>query len=907
MSSSVRFTKRAATEGYPASSFILPTALAGTGAWALKADRDIGKALDDTDQWYKRVVASRSGKPGHAVRDAFATSKEYAEGGRNLLKRSVGGIPVPGLFFSASPYKPLLSSRKELFVYNFPKRLTPYVRHALDLRDSGVQVKGVTDVIDNFLKNHPDAEKKLYELGHAPDALRNDIREKRLHYKKFLNNKKYSDLDLQRYVLFGSLDEFSPYSPASRKILSEVGEGKTFFSAARELAKTSPDDYEKLKGAVRNKSSYLAGKGLGGFGNARLYAHGAFEVLPRAQKALRAGGSGLLGAGVLLGLHRLGNNATRGPVSYELTKKAALQNADENLLATGAGLGAAGLGFKSYDLMTRPIEIGFSHSENIAAHGAGHKTPGVSLKSIVDDVAASNPNLKIRTSLPVLSQFNTFKDPSLSNKVYDYLIDTGMGTNVPENYIADELNRTLEGVPDFQRLTKRPPIQVRPGGWVGYLTDLGKLGVPGHVYFQTPEYAGSKRQFRNLLAGERDKFILWGNKGVDEDWAAFDGPDVSRRARKAFEFITPSKATGPGFPAMSPDAMNILDDIYSKTPDKLYNELLGESFLDDVQRGHIKEVAAGNKKLLMVTGSARGDNVAWRMKELQDFLDQKGLADKYTVSGVLGESYSFDPLSKELAEDPRLLSFKGRIPQKWYVGLPALADRNWASTGTSAAMETLASPVPATFMDSANAKLRSQIEFINSPEGNALAAKHGLDPQLFSAKMGGVDLDGWNPGNKAFALERKNTKPAQTAQDFIEQVLAQTDESKADARAKGYEFLQQSRMARQDLKDQFLKLFQKSKARNLRHGRYAALGAGGLAALPFLYSGMKDTAATGPASVGAGFMDKMKHVQPPPPITPPSIDPKMVAALGGGVGAAGLLGAYLLKRRKAKREREAYA
>jgi hypothetical protein len=886
-------------------SFVAPGALMGSGAWALKAHHDMGKALDKTSKWYHDVSTAPLRKPGTAIRDADIAAKLYSEGARDLIKTKFGGIPVPEMFFKAyssgRKYVPL----ENFLEYHFGDVLQRPVRRLLEARDSGLPVPGLNDVLSDYMRGRQDRKDRLYRIAYSPGALKSDIDGHVGHYRKFtnLNN---SDKFIHRYSLLGDTKD---YSEAARPLISQVGEGRTLKSVARELARSSPDDYKLLKEKLRGTSLRLAGRGKGGMGAAHAYADAIFSTIPKYKRGVGIAGASLLGSGVALGLHRLNQlsegSQTSGGDSYDFFKKKASRDLDEDAVFVGSGAGAAGLGWKSHQLYKRPIDVGFSHSENLKVHGAGHRTPGMALKRIVEEIEAENPHLKIRTSLPVLSEFNTFKDPALYGKKYDYLFDTGLGVNFEENALKSRRQKIAQDFDNYARIGRRSDIRVRPGGWVGYMTDIGKGGAAASSYKGTPQFAGPGRTLANFLSGEKDKYILWGPDRAKEDFTPFE-PGNGAKLRKRFEMLEPGPAGKHGFPVMGVEAMDILDDVYSKSKGELYGELLKESFLDDAQRAHVEELASGNKKLLMVTGSARGDNVAWRMEELQKYLDENGLADKYKVGGVLGESYQFDALARKTAQDSRMLSFRGRIPQKWYVGLPAIADRVWGSTGTSAAMETAASPVPASFMESANKKLKEQRKFLRGAEGQALASKYGLPLDAFDNNMKHVDLDNWNPGNKAFMIAHKGGQAVQTPEEFMRAVQADTPESMAEARTKGREFLQMSREARKGLKGNILKMFEKAKARNLRHGRYAALGAGGLLATPFLYSGYKEHARR---SQPPGSVAPINSVRPSTstPSAPGSkrylgLTGAELALLGGGAGAAGLLGTYLLKRRRNKKK-----
>ena len=98
----------------------------------------------------------------------------------------------------------------------------------------------------------------------------------------------------------------------------------------------------------------------------------------------------------------------------------------------------------------------------------------------------------------------------------------------------------------------------------------------------------------------------------------------------------------------------------------------------------------GNNKLVTISGSSRGDYVAQRAAALARELRERGVNDVRIVA-QLGDALNDPVTSRLLKESPEVIQ-AGRMPNKLYTALQAVADIHSASSGASAAAEAATLP-----------------------------------------------------------------------------------------------------------------------------------------------------------------------------------------------------------------------
>ena len=301
---------------------------------------------------------------------------------------------------------------------------------------------------------------------------------------------------------------------------------------------------------------------------------------------------------------------------------------------------------------------------------------------------------------------------------------------------------------------------------MGIQTDLGTTGIPGGTSGWRTGSQGLKGMLGRLL-------------GFPDSFVSYD-PDVQKLRSSGPFGAVKMLHTGPhGFPTMTPEALDSLKQI-RQTP---RNDLISELLQTQEMPAHVRQQLGnlGGLRLLAITGSGRGDQVASRALDLHQKLQAAGLGDKWKIMAMLGDSAKTNPLAQQVQAHPDILGF-GKLPQKFYIGLPGLSDFHDASSGTSALMEALGTPAHLNFHPDQNAlkgeELRALGNFghvdpakgdwrlkdiVPHPSvwgGNSDAAKHMEGIQ-------NVNLDEWNKGNKAFAWRFPGVSNAQSSDDIV--------------------------------------------------------------------------------------------------------------------------------------------
>lgn len=858
----------------------LPSALMmGAGAWTGRAGMDLERIGNRLGEWSDAVQSAPRRTNTSSMADSIRASRVYADKARDIIRSRVGGLPIPYWALNLKAVDThATNNRISHLEAAFGNALQPRAKELWDYihKDpNSTASRYIRKFLDRGNAKGKDYWGKFWRRAHT---YRPEIEGHFQHYRNFFS-KDMDQAALRNYMAFGKSTD---YSPEGWSILSRVGRDLTPSSALRQLpAKDRAKAIQILKG----KAKYLAGAGVGGGGVAHKYFNDAYPILRRASSGMKGLGAALLGGGVLMGSRALALNRVN---AFQKKGSSAL----EDLSYAAGGTGGAYAIHRGIRNLRRPLEAGVTFSDLVKKHGAGHKGPGTTLFKLLQQIQQENPDLKINLTKPVLNQYGLFSDPRLYGHRYDMLMDTGMGFT---SQWFDRNNELYQGhLNDGLRVGKlhdnrRNVPRIAPGGYVGYMTDLGGTGNPGESYMLNVD--SPLRRRLNKLFRTKDNYIVWGHNR-DNPFYNHAKDLQSRFVRENFNLIRPSIGAGAGFPAMDPGAMSALRNLQNHPRQEMMQRLMESDVLSAEQKRLFKPVLDGKKQLLMVTGSGRGDNVALRLMDLDKEIKRRGLSNKFLIGGVLGENYNTNSLSRAVASNKRFLTFKGRIPQEWYVGIPGLAERTWASTGTSAGMESLGTPNPVSFMPTANEWRDREIAILKR-HGKKLQQRFGGNAQeAINAMSGGaLELDRWNKGNKDLYFMTPGVGKAQSASDFLDQVLAQTPASREEAVRRGSKYLRQSAKAQADVKHQLHTLLRKMNKRKMRVGGAQIAGGSALLAAPLLYSAHRNRKNPfSPSSETSGLN-------------------RRAIALGGGAAltTAALLAARRRRRRRREEEDEAGA
>jgi hypothetical protein len=190
----------------------------------------------------------------------------------------------------------------------------------------------------------------------------------------------------------------------------------------------------------------------------------------------------------------------------------------------------------------------------------------------------------------------------------------------------------------------------------------------------------------------------------------------------------------------------------------------------------------GGKRVLAITGSGRGDNVAYRALRAQQELVARGMSDKWQVVAALGDSAKYNPLAQQAVNNPDILTFD-KLPQRYYIGLPGKADVHLASSGTSALMESLGTDSLLAFHKNQNAVKGRELAALgnfdhNNPQDGDFSLKNvkphtkvwGDMPnaERVMHDIQNVDLDEWNKHNKEFAFKMPGVMSAENTNELMD-------------------------------------------------------------------------------------------------------------------------------------------
>jgi hypothetical protein len=698
-----------------------------------KAKLDLSK-LHEKTRAFNQAVKTKAFSQKTPLSQGIAAAKAYADGGQDLIKTKVLGMEIPYRGLHGNVLFEALKENK----FNPVTTLDKYVKGSLLKNRYRTKLDKAFDIAGREKRNEPVGflEKlrfridpnnnkkwqKTWDDAHVEPPAKYTLD----HYRKF---KTADREDLYKYNLYGDL--YKHVSPEAEKIIKEYPSDKIAQALTDLQRRGMKEDALNARKYFRDLRNKYAGSSplTSGGGNAQNYENAADVIIPNLNKATTFARNTSAGMGLLFGGKEIKDT---------LEKKS---NVTEELPAVaGVAAGAMSLGSGVNDLV-RPLRVGVSWSE-LARHGDGHKNPGQAMRDVLIDIKKENPQFADIDIVDAYRDSSNNYDKRSYRKKFDVFADAGMGPTSPWDWDKGD---------SPGQLRRDSRARVAPGGFVGYMTDVGTVGSPHFGYKLNID--GPLRRLAQKV-GIKDNFITWGPEdillrnlkqgGKEQDFnRQFNRINVSNR----------------GMPTLTEKATSILQDSQTKTKTDVINEALRNPNLNDHQKQLLRNL--GDKKLIFVTGSGRGDYVGSRIRELRRELRRAGLTDKYQIAGMLGKNHENNPISRSLKKDKNLLLFE-KLPQDLYIGLPDIADFHDISTGTSGALEALSSKSVLGVQTNWSRLKDKEKRIFDRLKRLGV----DIDPEFLDEhKM--VKLDEWNSGNREFALRQQGVKAINSPRQLV--------------------------------------------------------------------------------------------------------------------------------------------
>jgi hypothetical protein len=772
----------------------LAAGAAGTGLAANKVYADSMEIQRKMDAWLQQTGAIAASGQRNPVQGMRAV-ENYVRGGQDVIQSRILGMPIPHWLMQASV--PLRGMGGE----NGMQGPSAYVKSMMGklLGDKNAQL--------------PQANRVMHD-----------------HYSQFA---KGDPADLRRYMQTKFLDRKS-LSPIALDIVDDGALSVT--EKLRKLRAHDPGAHKAFYEHLSDLPEILGGKAYGP-GNIRggltdVYRTSLLPKLFGTMRTAKATGRLAVPVAALAGAAGLWQN--RDKLS-EMGKQAASSDSDFGPLHALAAGGAMPLALSGIGDIRRPLEVGLSYG-TMPDIGDGHKTPAKSLEAMLSE-------LRMRQGTPRFNVTHAVRDnigwvnPELNKKRFDAMIDTGWGAVNPPGWgqgASPYARHARAGAPDV-------PIRVSTGGLIGVQTDLGDLGMPGNAgHLSRHTGTGVKDSIARAL-GFSDRFVSYD-----------PNPEKLRASQPLLSKMKLEHMGRNGFPTMTPSALKTLKDLQGTSREQLIAEMLDAP---GVVNGKNRQLLGNldGRQLYAITGSGRGDQVAYKALQMQKHFERLGLADKYRVVAMLGNSAEDNPLAQKVMAHPDIAAF-GRMPQRYYIGLPGKSNFHNASSGTSAMMEALGTDAHLIFHPrQAEVKQRELRALGRSKFNDPGKNDWGLrdvkphsgykNPEKIEELMHRiqrVDLDTWNKGNKEYAFRMPGVSAANhpnEIMDILRNPALMGDEANG-VRAARAKFLtdatEQSRGATKDFLHNFLR--ERRTFANLK-GAGKLTGAAGLlslAGLPFM-------------------------------------------------------------------------
>jgi hypothetical protein len=761
-----------------------PVIAALVGAAGIKAGLDTNKVRRLGLAWLNTVQGALPKHVGPGgLTEGVVRAQNYARGGRAVARSTILGVPLP-----------YLASRGIQAAASGPGAWKAMIQrpfqHARDKWKGWAHTPR-----ERFLMGQ-----SLYHQQVANSGLHD-------HYIKYFS-KHLNDQDLDNYAMFG--DGWSGLQQATRDLLSQPN--RSISNVLQQLHKSNPKDAKDLVALLKLNSKKFGGFGPGDGGIAQKYIQDSELPLSVLETGSNIAALGGLSTAGYLGLKNTKDAVKEGAANDD-------GNSLRELLATAVGGGAAWSGVNE---LRNPLRVGFSWSER-AKHGDGHKNPGKAIQAIVQELRDNDPRFKdIEMRDMTRTLHNGVRTDQFTGRKLDALFDTGMGSTSQWDWTGDDHlspNRQIPGLDNqnFDLHVKRP--RVRAGGYVGYMTDVGKLGDPANGYRLSIR---SPLRALMAMAGVKDNYITWGPKDILQHRS--EGQMNSLRPFMKFHHVG-----NDGMPTLTPKATETVEWAKRVGRDGVFAEAMQSDQLSPEHKAMLQEAQAKGKKLVAFTGSGRGDYVTTRVRDFMRAARRAGTLDDYLILAPSGESGAMEPANRWLAKQKNVM-VTGRLPQKLYVGLPAIADLHNASTGTSAAFEALSSDSNlAVQRDWGKLKDREQRVALGRNPGRQSARREKYwangAREAWTKLTGGVFLDDWNVGNRDYMYRQPGVQAVQTGDDMLKAMgnLA----SRESLKGRGSFQNLHSGISRDNLKGTIANLLQRAKViKNVRGGAKLVGGLG---------------------------------------------------------------------------------
>ena len=812
-------------------SSVLPQAgLAATGiGLGGKALHDINKASRGLSAFDTARVDINARAPG--LGRSIDALKQYSTHANAMLQSKILGMHIPK--HTLSTFNPIATGKykhlAERFLHGLKAEHVQWHSAPYALSDEGrLAYRNLTG----------------REIGNVGKHIReplNAVRQAREHYELFQHGTPEHGFKHLYDTLITELPS-EHKAKLGNKVWEQIN-AKEIFSPGNyvsSLLKAAPDP--EAKKILTDALHSAASKNMMGPTSA------AADYVRIGRQHLIPGYRGIVGFGV---------GASLMPLMNRILNKRMDKHADDSSgFAQGTALTAGGLGasFKGLKHIISPVDVGVTWGEH-PDFGGGHKGPGKALRDILVRQQSNKALPRYRLTEAVRGERNSINPAqatylrgeqtgirSVLGRKFDLLFDTGMGSGVPD-WAHDPEVAGRSGMSRVLYNAQKPGARL--GGHVAYVTDVPAFGT-----VMTGNSAGKGRATRGLGVAE----MLRRNFASDKlkDTIVGYGPD--KHVKSNPELIT-HRVSQTATPLTNQAAIDNIAKNVGKQ--QVLSELLTDpaANLSDKTRTLLSGLPNNGKRVLVVSGSLRGDAVALKALRLQKFLEKSRMTDKVQIVALLGNSATRTPYAAEALAHGNIATIGLVQSPKLFSRIPLIGDMHLGSTGTSSMYESLASPVPYMFSPHQgsehlnNTRTRQgwrdyetrSLGLTNKGNHEAWDAgklqrvvNSGLAKDTESAKhvvrgLGNIHLDEWNEGNKQLAGTLKGVHKGQAPRTIIHRLMSLTDKDKVDATLRARRMQKELAQSRDRFSTDVLsKVFQRARRLKTTRG-LGMLGLGGTA------------------------------------------------------------------------------
>ena len=325
--------------------------------------------------------------------------------------------------------------------------------------------------------------------------------------------------------------------------------------------------------------------------------------------------------------------------------------------------------------------------------GSGHKAPGEAIAELLERSIRQNPR-KYKGLTPLVTRLirdqRGYLDPNQFGRHFNSITDTGLGLN--QQYWPDNPMDAMEHSHNM-----RQPHNITADSMNYMLTDpqpsyklLGKN-------LDDMDVAAAYPRSESLGRAPNQRMFTWGPSRFS----------LSKGLREVFPgHVAISELPSSVTPAVGQDALDILSkpakrsqvlgalsEMYSPTG---VDEAFKQRFkMDDADLTRVNKQLRSiklNDKLIVVSGSGRGDFVASRALDLMDeigTLRKAGvIGDEIKVVAQMAGSYT-DPVFRQMIDsNPNVIALP-YMPKAEFTNLQRVADVHWGSSGASSFAEMM--------------------------------------------------------------------------------------------------------------------------------------------------------------------------------------------------------------------------